>query len=247
MNRYLADLHVHTVASDDGRSALSEQVNAAKAAGLHALAVTDHNCCTQVPAMMEGILLIPGCEISSRCGHILGLFLERPIDLDSTAGLPSGESAVAAIRAAGGLAVLAHPFQDPLREEKDLPADIDGIETCNSRGDLKRSDANARAKDLARKLQLPETGGSDAHHQSEVGYAYTEFAADALTCSALREALVQGKCQAVLRRRTSYTQKGLSQWESAKKKTFLRKIKGILYLLRNILKDLTVGKNSSSR
>ena len=83
MNCYHVDLHVHTTASSDGRSTLEQQISAARKAGLHAIAVTDHNCCTPVPQEADEFLLIPGCEISAQCGHILGLFLERPIDFDS--------------------------------------------------------------------------------------------------------------------------------------------------------------------
>lgn len=238
MNEYHVDLHVHTIASSDGRSTLEQQAKAAHAVGLHAIAVTDHNCCIFVPEKLNDILLIPGCEISTRIGHILGLFLERPIDFDALGHLPAGDEAISAIRAAGGLAVLAHPFQNPLRTESDLPLDADGIEICNARGDLKRANANAMAKELAEKRTLPGTGGSDAHHSDEIGYAYTVIYADELTLKDLRHALQSGNCRATLVRRTSYTQKGLSQWESARKKTLLRRIKGLLYLCRNICKDM---------
>lgn len=238
MNCYHVDLHVHTTASSDGRSTLEQQVSAARKAGLHAIAVTDHNRCTPVPQEMDGVLLIPGCELSAQCGHILGLFLEWPIDFDALGHMPAGEEAVAAIRACGGLAVLAHPFQNPARIEEELPQDVDGIECKNARGDLKRANANAMAEELATRRTLAMTGGSDAHHCNEVGYAYTRVYAEALTVSALHDALVCRRCEPVLQRSTSYTQKGLSQWESARKKSFPRKAKGILYLCRNICKDL---------
>ena len=88
MTIYYADLHVHTAASPDGRSSLEDLTAAAAAAGLQALAVTDHDRCTPVPAAMNGILLIPGCELSTRAGHITGLFLERPVDLAALGHLP---------------------------------------------------------------------------------------------------------------------------------------------------------------
>lgn len=242
MNRYRVDLHVHTNASSDGRSSLREQIDSARKAGMHAIAVTDHNCCTAVPAQMEGFLVIPGCEVSTACGHVLGLFLEREIKFSEE--LPSGEEAVAAIRAAGGLAVLAHPFQQPWRREEDLPKDSDGIEICNARGDLKRDNANALAAKLASRRAVFTTGGSDAHHADEIGYAYTEIEAEDLSLESLRSALQQKRCRAVLMRRTSYTQKALSQWESARKKTFLRRIKGIVYLCCGVCKDFlrTINK-----
>ena len=98
MNRYRVDLHVHTTVSGDGRSELSEQVRAAKRIGLHAIAVTDHNRCLVQQNSTDDLLLIPGCEVSSTCGHILGLFLEREIEFPADGTLPSGEEAVRLIR-----------------------------------------------------------------------------------------------------------------------------------------------------
>ena len=79
MSIYRADLHVHTSASADGRSSLEETARAARRAGLDAVAVTDHNLCTPAPERLEGVLFIPGCEVSTRAGHITALFLTRPL------------------------------------------------------------------------------------------------------------------------------------------------------------------------
>ena len=101
------DLHVHTSASLDGLASLQEQAAAARAAGMDGIAVTDHNLCTPLPPELDGVLLIPGCEVSTRHGHITGLFLRAPLDLDALRrdGLPSGEEAVAEIHKRGGVAV----------------------------------------------------------------------------------------------------------------------------------------------
>ena len=70
MSIYRVDLHLHTAASPDGRSSLEGIAKAAKAAGLDAIAVTDHDLCTPVPEVLEGVVLIPGCEVSTAAGHI---------------------------------------------------------------------------------------------------------------------------------------------------------------------------------
>lgn len=77
--KLLADLHVHSRASADGRSSIEALIEAAKARGLAAITVSDHDLCTPLPESPD-VLLIPGVEITSANGHILGLFLERPID-----------------------------------------------------------------------------------------------------------------------------------------------------------------------
>lgn len=215
MTLFRADLHVHTDASPDGRSSLPEIARAARDAGLDAVAIADHNLCTAVPEALEGVLLIPACEVSTSIGHITGLFLDRP--LDALGRLPGPEDAVAAIRDAGGLAVLAHPYQRPGAAPEEFRFPLDGIEATNARACFKAPDANARAARLAQARGLPAVGGSDAHDRAEVGNAYTELEAEGLTRDQLRRALLEGRARAVLCRNTPRLRKGLSQWTKARR------------------------------
>ena len=47
--KLLADLHVHSRASVDGRSSVEALIEAAKARGLAAITVSDHDLCTPLP------------------------------------------------------------------------------------------------------------------------------------------------------------------------------------------------------
>lgn len=217
MKTFLVDLHVHSIASPDGRSTQRKLAKAAKAAGLHAIAITDHNLCTPIEETGENLLLIPGCEISTSLGHITGLFLQQPIDLEALGKLPAPEKAVEAIREAGGLAVLAHPFQKPGAVWDKLSFPLDGLETTNARACFKVKDANRKAAAFAEEHRLPAVGGSDAHDKAEVGNAYTELIAEALSPDALRDALAAGRSRAVLKKNTAHFRKGLSQWTKAKR------------------------------
>lgn len=97
--------HVHTTASD-GRAPLAEVARAARAAGLGFLVVTDHDArVLDRPAYVEGVLVIPGSEASSRLGHVVALGTPRPLAAAERDGDP-----LAAVRALGGAAVLAHPL-----------------------------------------------------------------------------------------------------------------------------------------
>ena len=237
----LVDLHVHTDASDDGCSTLAQLAAAAHGAGLHAMAVTDHNQCTPVPQKLEGVVLIPGCEVSTQSGHVTGLFLERPLDLERLRrdGLPTAAAACAEIHRCGGLAVLAHPYQkrnaSPCTE-----ADYDGVEGYNARAEFKVRGANMMAQQLAQRLGLPAVGGSDGHSRHEVGNAYTEIQAEDCTLEKLREAILNGRCRPVLVRPTPHFRKGLSQFRQTRKKGggVAAIGKGILYLGYSILLDL---------
>lgn len=235
------DLHVHTDASEDGLSSLAEQAAAAKAAGLSAIAVTDHNQCTPLPDQLEGVLLIPGCEVSTRAGHITGLFLEEPLDWAALRadGLPSGAAAVAEIRRCGGLAVLAHPFQSPGADPGRFSFPLDGVETANARAAFKVRDANVKAAGLALARSLPAVGGSDGHSRHEVGNACTEVDCGALTLPELKAAIAGGACRPVLVRNTPHFRKGLSQLGKARRRGgAAATIKGVVYLGYCLARDL---------
>src|SRR3989304_4103846 len=102
-----ADLHVHTVYSSDSLITLEELVFYAKKRGLTAVAVTDHD---RVDGALKiaretDFLIIPGIEVSSRNGHVVGLNLQEPVPK----GLSVDET-VDRIHEAGGLAVAFFPF-----------------------------------------------------------------------------------------------------------------------------------------
>ena len=111
---YRVDLHVHTNATEGAPSTLEELVRAARRAGLDAIAITDRDYCTPVPIELRGVLLIPGCEVTTLGGQIVGVFLDRPLDLVRLrrVGLPTADEAVMEIHRCGGLAILAHPFAE---------------------------------------------------------------------------------------------------------------------------------------
>ena len=241
MPTYKVDFHVHTDASADGRSSLAELAAAAKAAGLDAMAVTDHNQCTPVPERLEGVLLIPGCEVSTQVGHITGLFLSQPLDLTVlwANGLPTGQAAVEEIRRRGGLAVLAHPFQKPEADAARYSFPLDGVETANARAAYKNPQAHRQAADFAAARKLPSIGGSDGHSAAEVGSAYTLIEAEALTLAALREAVAAGSCQGALVRNTPRFRKGLSQLAAARRSgSPARLAKGLAYLAYTVALDV---------
>lgn len=102
--------HVHTVRSD-GRGTVEEVAAAAKAAGLRFVVLTDHNDFTpREPVFIDGVLMVPGVEISTAQGHLAALGLRRP--LEGVRPWMDGGEAEAAVERAGGVAVLAHPVQE---------------------------------------------------------------------------------------------------------------------------------------
>jgi hypothetical protein len=109
--------HVHTTRSD-GRGTPGEVARAAKTAGLDFVVLTDHNNFKPpAPAWVDGVLLVPGVEISTSAGHLAAFGMERPLEGMRT-WMPPGD-AMKAVGAAGGTAVLAHPVQqrNPWKDE----------------------------------------------------------------------------------------------------------------------------------
>ena len=238
-----ADLHVHSAASWDGRSDLAALAQAAHARGLDAIAVCDHDVCTDVSGEFP-VLLIPGVEVTSTAGHILGLFLEKPLDRALWKdGVPTPDAAIDAIRACGGLAAPAHPFSPQKLSDAALAALCpDAIEVQNARVALKNAARNRQAQEFAVQQQLAVTGGSDAHCAAEVGGCYTELDCTERSLAALRAALAAGRTRAVFDHAGTWTQKGLSQWHGARRAPILRRCKALVYLCVCVLRDLFTGR-----
>jgi len=167
------DIHVHTNHSDCGFSTVREVISTAKKRGLDGIAITDHNTMSAIKeakklADKEGLLLIPGEEISSTHGHIIALNIKKTIKK----GL-SPEETIKRIHRQGGLAIAAHPYafifhHQSLRDKiKDL--DLDAIEVFNSANLIE----NKKAIQVASELGIVQVAGSDAHIPSEIGRSYT--------------------------------------------------------------------------
>lgn len=104
-----ADLHIHTIYSVDGTASVPTVLKyAAHHTDLDVIAITDHDeisgalqACEL--AVQYGIDVIPGIEISSRDGHILGLWLE--------ANIQAGLSAAETVQRIGDQGAYSIPFQ----------------------------------------------------------------------------------------------------------------------------------------
>lgn len=178
-----ADLHIHSTQSD-GLATPSEIVAyAATQTDLKIIAVTDHNTiegglrALDAAADHPGIQVVVGSEITSKWGHILGLFLSE----DVPAGM-SARDTIAAINEQGGIAIIAHPFANRAFGPfglKSLGNRIDQVafqamEVYNSSPYLIHANRLA-AKAFAAGQGVAATGGSDAHVLKAVGRGYTLF------------------------------------------------------------------------
>lgn len=188
------DLHSHSFFSSDGISRPEEMIAVAKAKGLDALAITDHNNDDSVDYLLErglmredglpvdGFLLIPGIEVSTAQGHLLCLGARLS---GKVKGTPA-EEVCRLIHQAGGLAVPPHPFdrfRAGIREVTLERLPIDALEVFNAATTLDRH--NRRASHYARKKRIGMLASSDAHHASAVGTAYTILRTEELSLSSV--------------------------------------------------------------
>jgi hypothetical protein len=171
------DLHIHTQYSEDCRTPLSEVIQHAKNRGLNGVAITDHDTVRGALklARSKDFLVIPGIEVSSLQGHILGLNITESIPPK----LHISET-VERIRRLGGIAVIAHPsvvIKTGLGARITSASDIDAVEVINASA-FPFFISTYLGRRLAKRLALPQTAGSDAHHSTEIGSAYAVIDAD---------------------------------------------------------------------
>ncbi len=178
----VADIHMHTNLGD-GWISPARMVESAIRRGLTVIAVTDHDHLEgarrveQVLAEQDCALrMITGVEVSTRQGHLLGLFVQK-----APRPMRTVEESIDAIKEQGGLVVVPHPMGKLVpslsrgRIESLLAAGyaIDGIEIYNP------SPANAAARGAVRAANeqwgLAEIGASDAHFWQHIGAGYTRF------------------------------------------------------------------------
>ena len=113
------------------------------------------------------VLLIPGCEISTKDGHVLAYGISKEIPKKLAA-----EETVQKIHEQGGVAVVAHPFMIFSLKSKIAKIHFDALEGYNSSIPGK---ANTKAREAADKLGLPCIAGSDAHLSSSIGDSIVLF------------------------------------------------------------------------
>lgn len=180
-----ADLHVHSENSFDGYMDIEDIVYYAKERGLDAVAICDHDKTFTRGGVIDGVTVINGVEFSTEYGHLLGLFINKKIKRADFFGT------VKRIHDAGGIAVMAHPFQRKRFIDRldSIAPYLDGVEVVNSRADRKNARANEQAYEFAKKHSLLMFAGSDAHRPQEVGNSYLEIECD----GDIKQAILSGK------------------------------------------------------
>jgi len=180
-----ADLHIHTLASDGTASVVEILDHVETQTELDVIAITDHEridaaIAGRAMALDRGLRfeVVVGEEVTTLGGHLLALWLERPVK-----PFRSLRSTIAAVHDQGGIAIPAHPLVPyPLcaqgfvlrrllaDEERYRP---DAIEAFNPTT-LGRP-WHGRVVRFAEQHGLARVGNSDAHDLASIGIGYSTF------------------------------------------------------------------------
>jgi predicted metal-dependent phosphoesterase TrpH len=197
------DLHTHSCFSGDGVSSPEDLIAAARAKGLHGIAITDHNTCEAIPYLIkkglmraDGVavadfLVLPGVEVTTAEGHLLCIGTTLP-QAEKLKGRLARE-VCELIHEHGGLAIPPHPydlFRAGIRFSTLETLPIDAIEVFNAATTLRRY--NTYAFKYAQLRGLPMTAASDAHHAAAVGTAYTIVDCGELSLKSIIAQIIKG-------------------------------------------------------
>ncbi|HKE79995.1 MAG TPA: CehA/McbA family metallohydrolase [Solirubrobacteraceae bacterium] len=199
------DLHMHTDHSHDCATPVEVLLATARAQGLGAIAVTDHN---EISGALEaaekaadyGVKVIVGEEVkTANQGEVIGLFLKERIPR----GMTLAET-VAEIRRQGGVVYVPHPFDrmhavPDYEHLLDVVGDVDAIEVYNPRVAI--GSFNEEAARFAAKYRIPAGAGSDAHVAQGLGSVRVrmpDFEGPEEFLEALRAAVIETKPSSLL-------------------------------------------------
>lgn len=192
-----ADLHIHTSAGDglDSLHAILDHVE--RNTTLDVIAITEHDNLDVALQARElwardryRFDLVPGVEVTTLEGHLVALYLEKPVP-----SLRRVEETIDEIHRQGGVCFVPHPASwltrsigpgtlKRVQAQKQRGTWFDAMETANA-GPAGRFYLR-KARQLAYEYGLPGVGSSDAHFVQAIGSAHTGF--DGTTGAELKEA-----------------------------------------------------------
>ncbi len=201
------DIHTHTrFGSNCSYMDPAELAKQAKVVGLNAVCITEHNMFWEKVDLSRlsrehHMLVLGGVEVSTEYGDILVYGLR-----ESVVGIGSVDELRRLVDDAGGVMIAAHPFRGDMLRNGRIDVDemaarpifelVDAVEIFNGMSSRKEIEFGC---EVARRLGLKGTGGSDAHAVHTVGQCVTVFGKDIRDEEELVAELRAGRYEAVHR------------------------------------------------
>jgi predicted metal-dependent phosphoesterase TrpH len=203
-NGFCVDLHMHTFpASQCSSSSADDMLQEAVNIGLDAVCITDHNTVwtpADIQALSEkhGIPVFRGNEITTDQGDMLVFGMHKDVQ-----GIIKLQDLKRLVDEADGFMIAAHPFRGFLifntneigltvekAMERPLLRQVHALEVLNGKVTERENDFAGK---VAKGLNLPATGGSDAHDVQGVGKYATCFERPIANEEELVKALKSGR------------------------------------------------------
>jgi hypothetical protein len=192
------DFHVHAFPGD-GALAPVDLVREARRRRLNVIAISNHNQMLavrfgpQTSLARDGVLALPGVEVTAPRAHIVAVGIQRPVDWRQPVS-----AIIDAIHAQGGIAIAAHPTRYYAGSfDDDAIRRLDGVEAAHptmavyeeSRRDIEEF------YDRARRLnpRIAPVGSSDFHQIRPLGLCRTYLFVRELNSSGILETLRSGR------------------------------------------------------
>lgn len=187
------DMHVHQNRhSSDSKMDIYKGIEYAKTLGLDGICITDHDDLGLRPlaeklSKESGIQIIVGVEIYTLDGDLLCYGIDE---------MPkerlSAQATIDFVKARGGACIAAHPYRHNRRGLEDVLYDVKGLSAIEGYNGRTKTEDNMKAVHVAASLNIPVSGGSDAHTVEELGNFVTVFERPITSESAFIEALKSG-------------------------------------------------------
>lgn len=170
------DMHMHqNKHSSDSKMDIYEGIEYAKSIGLDGICITDHDDLGLRPLAEKlseesGIKIIVGVEIYTLDGDLLCYGIDEMPEERLSA-----QDTIDFVNERGGACIAAHPYRHNRRGLEETLFEVEGLSAIEGyNGRTKKAD-NLRAVMTANSMNLPITGGSDAHTVEEIGGFVTVF------------------------------------------------------------------------
>lgn len=199
----LFDAHVHTYFDyHDGFITPTELIRCTKQRGFNWVCAMAHDTAVGAKkiaklAKEQGIPCLSGIEISTTHNHLLAYGIDHWPYLRNTV---DPEVAIEELRKQDCAIFIAHPYANPLGVKGGTWSpqivarlDIDGIEWCNATTYFLNTKTQQIYHDFPKGRRI---AGTDAHHPSNFGYAFTQVMCLSEDSDDLVSAMQKGKCKA---------------------------------------------------
>lgn len=182
----IIDLHVHTKPlSPDSEMTVHDAIDRAKRIGLDGICLTEHDKIWpegEIKVLRDKyeFLVLRGIEVTTFDGHVLVFGFHKDVG-----EIPKAKELCQLVKTEGGFMVAAHPFRGFLvfgfsgssitieqASTRPIFKWVDALEVGSCKV---TSDEDKIATRVSKRLNLPVTGGSDAHSIGDLGRAVTVF------------------------------------------------------------------------